>query len=62
MTSEGAYKYYNSLIKPSIHRQNNSLSELKPMIYRRPIAHEVVNALYLKPQIENCDIKVKLLK
>ena len=53
-------KYYNSLVKPSIHRNNKSVSALKPMIYSKPVDHEVVNALFLKPKLIDCPIKDEL--
>ena len=56
MTTVGAYKYYNSLIKPSMHRQNKSVSDLKPLVYKKTIDPEVVNALYLKPRFTNADL------
>ena len=44
-------KYYNSLVKPTVHKINKSVSVLKPMIYSKPINHEVLNALYLQPKV-----------
>ena len=54
-------KYYNSLVKPSIHRNNKSVSALKqPMIYSKSVDPEVVNALYLRPKLVNFPIKDEL--
>ena len=53
-------RYYNSLVKPSIHKINKSVSALKPMVYSKPADHEVVNALYLQPKVITCAIKDEL--
>ena len=53
-------KFYNSLVKPSIHKINKSVSALKPMIYTKPVDHEVLNALYLQPKILDFSVRDEL--
>ena len=54
-------KYYNSLIKPTLHKASNSTSALKTVVYEKPVPCEVVNALYLYPKINDCKVKDELL-
>ena len=45
------------MVKPTVHKINKSVSALKPMIYNKPINHEVLNALYLQPKVLDFSVK-----